>query len=125
MVIKQHCKAKTPFIVVGNTPITKSYYGKVDHLKRSGIIQGFWSINPRSLDNNGGSIKETPFGGFCKFDLYGKLQESAVNLLREEREFFSSIQNKKELGEIIELANKEVTYEEKAQKFLQLLRESR
>jgi hypothetical protein len=43
-------------------------------------------------------------------------------LLREEREFFSSMQTKDGLGKIIELANKETTYEKKAEKFLELIR---
>ena len=34
--------AKIPIIVLGNTPVMKSYYSKVDNLKNYGIIQGFW-----------------------------------------------------------------------------------
>jgi hypothetical protein len=33
------------------------------------------------------------------------------------------MQSKKRLGEIIEIANKEPTYEKKAQRFLELIRE--
>lgn len=33
--------SKIPIIILGNTPITKAYYQKVDHLKKSGIIQDF------------------------------------------------------------------------------------
>jgi hypothetical protein len=116
--------SKIPIIIVGNTPITKSYYGKVDHLKRNGIIQGFWSINPKPLDNNGENIKSTLFKGFYRFDGYEELRQNAINLLKEEREFFSSMQTRKKLGEIIEIANKETTYAAKAQKFLELLRQS-
>lgn len=36
-----------------------SYYSKVDHLKVAGIIQGFWSVNPKPLDNDGENIKKT------------------------------------------------------------------
>ncbi len=113
---------KIPIIVIGNTPITKSYYEKVDHLKRNGIIQGFWSVNSKPLDNNGENIKNTPFGGFIRFDNYNELVNESLNLLKEEREFFSSMQSKKDLGKIIEIANKENTYESKAQKFLELIR---
>jgi hypothetical protein len=42
----------------------------------------------------------------------------------EDREFFSSMQSKKRLGEIIEIANRETTYEAKAKRFLELLRET-
>jgi hypothetical protein len=117
--------SKIPIIIIGNTPITKSYYEKVDHLKRNGIIQGFLSINPKPLDNNGENIKSTPHKGFYRFDEYEELKQNVLNLLKEEREFFSSMQTQKKLGEIIEIANKETTYEAKAQKFLELLRQSK
>ena len=114
--------SKIPIIIIGNTPVTKSYYGKIDHLKNNGIIQGFWSVNPNPLDNDEENIKNTPHKGFYRFDNYEELQKSTLNLLKEEREFFSSMQTKKRLGKIIEMANKESTYEAKAQRFLNLLR---
>ena len=123
--VSSFAASKIPVIVVGNTPIKKSYYDKVDHLKREGIIQGFWSLNPKPLDDEGENIKSTPFKGFYRFDRYEELRENAINLLKEEREFFSSMQTRKRLGEIIEIASREDTYESKAQKFLLLLRESK
>jgi hypothetical protein len=123
--VSSFAASKIPIIIVGNTPITKSYYEKVDHLKRTGIIQGFWSTNPKPLDSDGENIKSTPFKGFYRFDEYEELKRNAVNLLKEEREFFSSMQTRRKLGEIIERASKEGTYEAKAQKFLELLRQSR
>jgi len=117
--------SKIPIIIIGNTPITKSYYEKVDYLKRNGIIQGFWSINPSPLDNNGENIKSTSHKGFYRFDDYEELKQNVLNLLKEEREFFSSMQTRKKLGEMIGIANKETTYEAKAQKFLALLRQSK
>jgi len=119
--VSSYSAAKIPVIVIGNTPITKSYNEKVDHLKKNGIIQGFWSVNPKPLDNSGENIKSTPHKGFCRFDNYNELRQSALDLLKEDREFFSSMQTKKRLGEIIEIANKEPTYEAKAQRFLKLL----
>lgn len=116
--------SKIPIIIIGNTPITKTYYEKVDYLKRNGIIQGFWSINPKPLDNNGENIKTTKFNGFYRFDTYEELEQSALDLLKEEREFFSGMRTRKKLGEFIEIANEEPTYEGKAQKFLDLLRRS-
>jgi len=116
--------SKIPIVVIGNTPIAKSYYEKVDHLKKNGIIQGFWSVNSNPLDNNVESIKNTPNNGFHRFDDYEELNRASLNLLKEEREFFSSMQTKKGLGEIIEVASREQTYEAKAQRFLELLRKS-
>lgn len=116
--------SKIPILIIGNTPITKSYYEKVDHLKKNGIIQGFWSINSNPSDGNGENIKNTEGQGFYRFDDLSEFSEKALELLKEEREFFSSMQSKKRLGEIIEIANKENTYEEKALSFLKLLRES-
>jgi hypothetical protein len=121
--VSSFAASRIPIVIVGNTPITKSYYEKVDHLKRNGIIQGFWSINPKPLDNNGENIKSTAHSGFIRLDSYEELVSEALNLLKEEKEFFSSMQNKRRLGEIIEIANKENTYEKKAQKFLELIRE--
>jgi hypothetical protein len=111
-----------PILIMGNTPITDSYNLKVDHLKLSGIVQGFWSLNPQPLDDNGENIKETDKKGFFRFDTFNELTESFNSLLLEERNFFSSMKSKKELGEFIEIANKEKTYERKAEVFLKLLR---
>ena len=115
--------SKIPIIIMGNTPITNSYYSKVDHLKIAGIIQGFWSVNPKPLDNDGENIKKTEKQGFYRFDSFKELKDSFENLLSEERNYFSSMKGKKELGQIIEKANKEQTYEKKAEVFLKLINE--
>ena len=120
--VSSYKAAKIPIVVLGNTPIQNSYYEKVDHLKKCGIIQGFWSLNPKPLDNKD-TLKNTKSYGFRRFDSYGELEPELDKLLKEDREFFSSMQSKKRLGEIIEIADKESTYEAKAQKFLALLRE--
>ena len=112
-----------PIIIMGNTPITSSYHSKVDHLKIAGIIQGFWSVNPEPLDDNGENIKHTEREGFYRFNDFGELRRSFSNLLSENRNFFSSMKGKKELGEIIEIANKEKDYEKKAEVFLSLIKE--
>jgi len=113
--------AKIPIVILANTPITESYYKKVDHLKKFGIIQGFWSLNPEPRDEIE-TIKNTENFGFIRMDSYEKLIEYLNELLKEEREFFSGMKTKKQLGEIIEIANREETYEKKAEKFLSLLR---
>ena len=115
---------KIPIIVLGNTPITESYYEKVDHLKIAGILQGFFSVNPFPLDDLGSpnNIKSTPQRGFLRFDTFSELREALLSLLKEEREFFSAMKTKSELGKLIEIAHQEPTYEKKAERFLQLLR---
>ena len=115
--------SKIPIIILGNTPITESYFNKVDHLKKAGIIQGFWSTNPNPLDNNEENIKFTKHKGFIRFDSIQELYNTLDELLIKEMEFFSSMKSKKELGQIIEIANREATYEQKAEKFLKLIRE--
>ncbi len=114
--------SKIPIIVLGNTPITSNYYGKVDHLRKGGIIQGFWSVNPKPLDNNGENIKITEGLGFYRFDIYKELLGKLDELFGEERAFFSSMRTQNELGKFIEIANKEASYEKKAEKFLTLIR---
>ena len=117
-------KATTiPIIVMGNTPITNSYYPKVDHLKIAGVIQGFWSVNPKPLDDNGENIKNTEKQGFNRFDSFEEVKNAFNVLLSEERNFFSSMKSKEELGKIIEIANREETYEKKAEIFLRLIKE--
>jgi len=114
--------SKIPIIVLGNTPITSNYYEKVDHLRRGGIIQGFWSVNPKPLDNNGENIKATEGLGFYRFDTYEELLGKLDELFSEEREFFSGRRARDELGKFIEIASRETTYEKKAEKFLTLIK---
>ncbi|MCZ7400191.1 MAG: hypothetical protein O8C62_11060 [Candidatus Methanoperedens sp.] len=121
--VSSYKASKIPIIVMGNTPITNSYYSKVDHLKVAGIVQGFWSVNPHPLDNNGENIKKTAKQGFYRFDSFEELRNSIEHLLSEDRNFFSSMKSKNELGQIIELANKEETYEKKGEVFLKLINE--
>lgn len=115
--------ATIPIIVMGNTPIANSYYKKIDHLKIAGIIQGFWSVNPQPLDDNGENLKKTEKQGFNRVDSFEELKNAFNVLLSEERDFFSSMKSKKELGKIIETANLEGTYEKKAEVFLKLIKE--
>lgn len=115
--------AKIPIIVIGNTPITNSYLKKVDQLKLNGVIQSFWSINPKPLDNNEENLKRTNKNGFYRFDSDLELRKSIDRILSEEFNFFSSMRSKIELGKIIELADKEKEYEKKAELFLNLIKE--
>ncbi len=115
---------RIPIVVLGNTPITKSYYEKVDHLKKTGIIQGFWSVNPKPRTDNKEDKKTTPSFGFRRFDDYQELREQFHNLITNRFSYFSGMKNELELGKIIERANRETTYEKKAELFLRLLQES-
>lgn len=84
--------------------------------------QGFWSVNPKPLDDNGDNIKQTPSNGFIRMDSYSELEKNLGNLPFEKQEFFSSMKSKKELGKIIEIASREPNFEMKAEKFLSLIR---
>ncbi len=116
-------KASTiPIIVIGNTPITEHYINKVDHLKESGVIQGFWSVNSNPT-NNTRSIKNTSNNGFIRMDSYDELLRHLNQLLNTQLSYVSFMKSKKELGSIIEIANREISLEEKGEKFLQLIRD--
>ena len=120
--VSDYQSAKIPLIVIGNTPITKTYYSKVDHLKNARIIQGFWSINPKPL-NHEDTLKSTIKNGFTCFDNINELKNSINNLLSLDLNFFSSMKSKAKIGRIIEVANNKETYEEKGYEFLKLIRE--
>ncbi len=113
--------AKIPIIVLGNTPIQESYYKKVDTLKSYGIIQGFWSLNPKPLDSGKETIKATEGKGFIRFDKYGDFKQELLSMLETDLQFFAGMKPKDELGKFIEIADKETTYEKKATKLLDLI----
>jgi hypothetical protein len=121
--VSDKAAANIPIIVLGNTPIMASYFHKVDFLKNAGIVQGFWSVNSEPLDNKGKNIRWTDKFGFIRMDSYSELAEHLEKLIIEPREYFSSMKSKKELGQIIELANRETDIEKKAERFLTLIRE--
>ncbi|NPA35134.1 MAG: hypothetical protein GXO48_09430 [Chlorobi bacterium] len=116
--------AKIPIIVLGNTPITRSYYDKVDQLRKNGILQGFYSVNPQPLDDptHQDNIKATQYKGFFRFDTYEELKQEIIRLLTDDSEFFSGMKTKRELGKLIDIASRQPTYEQKAETFLKLLR---
>lgn len=112
---------KIPIIILGNTPITNNYYDKVDHLKKCGIIQGFWSLTPNPCENHN-HPKNTPRDGFIRMETYDELISNLDNLLKEEFSFVSFMKSKKILGTIIEISSQETDIEKKAEKFLELIR---
>ena len=113
-----------PIFVLGNTPITKSYFSKVDHFFTAGIVQGFWSINPKPLedDKDPDNLKNTPRLGFIRMDSYDEFLKNLKSLILNNRTFFTGMKTKKELGRIIKIANREENFEDKAEKFLSLIR---
>lgn len=122
--VSSHRASTIPIIVIGNTPITDSYLGKVDHLKTAGITQGFWSINPKPLDNQD-TLETTNRKGFMRFNTYESFQSSVVELLSMPMNFFSGMKSKEELGRLIESANRASTYQQKGEKFLKLLQDGK
>ena len=111
---------KIPIVVLGNSPITDSYIKKVDFLKTSGVIQGFWSLNPNPTDSD--YIKNTPKLGFQTIIGKEQLLNNCKELVTNDMNYFSSMISKLKLGKIIEIASHEKTDIAKAEKFLTLIR---
>ncbi len=121
--VSSNKSASIPIIIIGNTPITESYISKVDSIYGSGIIQKFCSINPKPLDSDKPYIKQSIKKGFESFEKHLLFQNFIMNTIDTKHEYFSSMKNKEDLGKIIEIANREKTYIEKAEKFLRILKE--
>ena len=115
--------SKIPLIVLGNAPLSNGFCKKADFLKTSGIIQGFWSLNSFPL-NHGNTRKKSPKNGFIRFDNTDELYITLNQLFKQELNFFSGMETPKKLGQLIEIANEEKTYENKGLKFLNLLKRS-
>ena len=115
--------SKIPLIVLGNAPLSNGFCKKADYLKKAGIIQGFWSLNPFPL-NHGNTRKRSHKNGFLRMDNTDEFNMSLDKLFNQELNFFSGMQNPKKLGQWIEVANREKTYQEKGLKFINLLKRS-
>lgn len=111
---------KIPIVILGNSPITDSYIGKVDFLKTSGVIQGFFSLNPTPTNTE--FINSSPNLGFQTVSNIQQLQNILSSFITNELNFFSSMITKIKLGEIISIAAREATDIQKAEKFLSLIR---
>ena len=114
---------KIPIIVVGNAPLSNGFSKKADYLKHAGLIQGFWSLNPFPL-NHGNTRKSTPNRGYYRFDNTSELKIHLNQLFNKDLNFFSGMESPRNLGKLIEIANKEESYENKGLKFLNLLQRS-
>ena len=115
--------SKIPLIILGNAPLSNGFCKKADYLKTSGIIQGFWSLNPFPL-NHGNTRKRSHKNGFVRMDNVDELNMSLNQLFKQDLNFFSGMENPEKLGQLIEMANRENTYENKGLKFLNLLKRS-
>jgi hypothetical protein len=83
---------KIPIIILGNSPITDSYVKKVDFLKKSGVIQGFLSLNPHPTESE--FIKSTPSLGFSTIYDLNHLKTFLGNILENDLYYFSSMRVK-------------------------------
>lgn len=117
--VSGNASRKIPIVVLGNSPITESYIKKVDFLKSSGVIQGFWSLNPSPTMS--AFVVNTPNRGFQTIINEEMLLDNCRKLVANEMNYFSSMISKELLGEIISIANKEENELLKAEKFLTLL----
>jgi len=111
---------KIPIVVLGNSPITNNYVKKVDFLKQSGVIQGFWSLNPKPT--NSVHIENSPKHGFQTIINENQLLSSCKMLIENNINYFSSMISKSDLGEIIKVASQEKDDIARAEKFLTLIR---
>ena len=111
---------KIPIVIIGNSPITNSYIKKVDFLKTFGVIQGFWSLNPKPTESD--HIRNTPNLGFQTIENIDNLKSLITILLKDKFNYFSSMISKPKLGEFIRISSQENSDEAKAEKFLKLIR---
>ena len=111
--------SKIPIIVLGNSPITKFYVNKVDKLKNTGVIQGFWSVNPKPTTSE--CIMQSKKLGFQTILEVSTIEQLIKDMLELDLNYFSSMIPQKILGEYINIASKEPTDEAKAEKFLSLI----
>jgi hypothetical protein len=115
---------KIPIVILGNSPIKKGYLDKVDSLKTAGVIQGFWSLNPKPTESDENDyIKKSPKLGFQTMENIQDIEMLVNDLLNAKLNYFSSMISHEKLGEYISIAYKETTDEAKAEKFLALIRE--
>ncbi|MCS6903805.1 MAG: hypothetical protein NZ576_00290 [Bacteroidia bacterium] len=108
-----------PIIVLGNSPITENYISKVDFLKTAGVVQGFWSLNPKPTTSD--FIFQTPQLGFRTILEEKELFVYCKELVSSSLCYFSAMLSRAQLGELIDIASQEPTSIAKAQKFLRLI----
>lgn len=110
-----------PIVILGNSPITINYKEKVDQLIQSGVIQKFISLNPNPTDTS--FLKESDNKGFITPQTYSELECIISRLLMFDFYYFSAMKTKKDIGKIIAISSLEKSDIERADKFLQLIKE--
>lgn len=119
--VSGYASTKIPIVILGNSPINKSYVKKVDFLKNAGVIQGFWSLHPSPTESI--YIHKTTELGFRTIDDLNVLNQVVQELANKDLNFFSSMLPKETLGQIITEANTETDEIKKAEKFLELIKQ--
>ncbi len=97
--VSGNASTKIPIIILCNSPIQESYSKKVDFLKTSGVIQGFWSLNPNPTNTN--YIKSTVKNGFQTITNTEDILNHCRNLITTDMNYFSSMISKYDLGKLI------------------------
>lgn len=110
-----------PIVILGNSPITKNYCKKVDMLKTTGVVQGFYSLNPTASKTE--FLHSSEHKGFQTIFELSQLEKICSTLLSKQYYYFSAMLQKNTLGSFITLASKESTNIKKAEVFLKLLSE--
>lgn len=119
--VSGNAASEIPIIIIGNSPITGHYKEKVDYLKKAGIIQGFYSLYPEPCDSD--FISETPQKGFKTIRHLKEFECEIKYLLENKFNYFSSMKNKSELGRIIRISSNESSDIDRAEKFLEMIKE--
>lgn len=121
--VSSYKASKIPLIVLGNAPLSNGFCKKADFLKNAGIIQGFWSLNPFPL-NHGNTRKRSVRRGFLRMDNVDELNMTLNQLFKQDLNFFSGMESPEKIGHLVEIANRQDTYEKKGLKFINLLKRS-
>jgi len=112
---------RIPIVILGNSPITVNYKNKVDALKNSGVVQGFWSLNPKPCTSE--YVVNSDKKGFITIDTDDMLIDLCENMLSSSMTYFSSMLPREDLGKIIKQASSEKDFITIASEFLRLLEE--
>ena len=113
-----------PIIVIGNSPVTANYIDKIDTLKDKGLIQAFWSLNPRPTNDNQ-SLKQSPNRGYYRFDSMDEMDDEITRLIASEETFISTMISKETLGDFVKISSLYSNNLERANKLIELIGQSK
>ncbi|MGQ9462184.1 MAG: hypothetical protein ACUVRR_03855 [Candidatus Fervidibacter sp.] len=94
---------KGVFFALFNAPIPADYQTQVDGCKQTGVIQGFFSVNPQPLDEDNEQVnfKRTQFEGFLQWDTLDEVFDHLSSFLAKQHIFFSGFLPLEKLGKLI------------------------